>query len=86
MRKREKVAVSISRHVLARIESMRKRAGETRSAVFERALEAFIADAAAADEARRYVDAYRRRPERLNEEREALVTSLQALAAEPWDA
>lgn len=86
MRKREKVAVSISRHVLARIEAMRKRAGETRSAVFERALEAYIAGTTAADEARRYVDAYRRRPERARDEREALVTALQALAAEPWDA
>ena len=86
MRKREKVAVSISRHVLAKIESMRKRDGDTRSAVFERALEAFIAEATGADEARRYVDAYRRRPERPDEEREALVTALQALATEPWDA
>ena len=36
--------------------------------------------------ARRYVDAYRDKPETAADERAALVRAFEALAAEPWDA
>lgn len=39
-RKRDKVAVSIPSELLAQVEALRKRSGENRSAVFERALSA----------------------------------------------
>jgi len=86
MRRRGKVAVTISNELLAGLERVRKRSGESRSAVFERALAAYLAAGDRAASARRYVAGYRRRPERAVEVRQALVTALGALATEEWDA
>jgi metal-responsive CopG/Arc/MetJ family transcriptional regulator len=86
MRTREKVAISIPRDLLDAVERLRKRSGETRSAVFERALADYLAGAQAASESRRYVAAYRRSPESAAAQRAALASSLEALASEPWDA
>ena len=86
MRHRGKVAVTIPQELLDEVEVIRKRSGESRSAVFERALAAYIANAHRAVKARRYAEGYRRRPERKQDEREALISALEALAAEPWDA
>jgi hypothetical protein len=86
MRHHAKVAVSIPRELLAEIERMRKESGDSRSAVFERALSAYVAAADGTAKAQRYLAAYRRRPERVGEQRAALVTALEALSAEPWDA
>jgi len=86
MRRRGKVAVTLSNELLAQVERIRKRSGESRSAVFERALTAYVAAGAGAARAGRYVAGYRRRPERAREVREGLVTALGALASEEWDA
>lgn len=86
MRTRGKVAVTIPRDLLAEIERLGKRSGDSRSAVFERALAAYVAAAGRSQEARRYVAAYRRRPEGSAEKRAALASALEALATEPWDA
>ena len=86
MRKRGKVAVTIAADVLAEAERERKRTGETRSAVFERALTVYLAGQNRSAAARRYVDGYRREPERAAEVRAAVATALAALAEEPWDA
>jgi metal-responsive CopG/Arc/MetJ family transcriptional regulator len=86
MRRRGKVAVTISNAVLADVERARKRSGETRSAVFERALAAYLTAGDRAARARRYVAGYRRRPEQVAEVRGALVTAVRALATEAWDA
>jgi len=86
MRNREKVAVTVDPALLERIERMRKRTGESRSAVFERALEAYVATSARTETARRYADGYRRRPETDADVRASLATALDALASEPYDA
>ena len=86
MRKRGKVAVTIAADVLAEAERERKRTGESRSAVFERALTVYLAGQHRAAAARRYVDGYRRAPERAADVRAAIATALPALAEEPWDA
>ena len=86
MRKRGKVAITVSADVLAEAERERKRTGESRSAVFERALKMYFTDQRAVEAARRYVDGYRRAPETAAEIRVATITAMSALAAEPWDA
>jgi len=86
VRSRDKVAVSLPRTLLDAIERVRQRSGETRSAVFERALAQYVAAAGRAERERQYVAAYRRRPESTREQRAALVTALEALAAQPFDA
>ncbi len=86
MRRRGKVAVTISKELLAELERVRKRSGEIRSAVFERALATYLAAGDLAARERRYAAGYRRRPERPSEVRHALATALGALLAEAWDA
>ncbi|OLB04611.1 MAG: hypothetical protein AUH06_11630 [Gemmatimonadetes bacterium 13_2_20CM_69_27] len=85
MTKRRKIAVSVSAEALAAAERLRKHTGESRSAVFERALHGLVAAAGLAQQTRRYVEGYRRRPERRAEVRTALATALTALAGAPWD-
>ena len=82
---RRKVAVTVSPEVLAAAERLRKRTGESRSAVFERALHGLLAADRGAERAQRYVAGYRQRPERAREVRAALATALLALGGEPWD-
>lgn len=82
---RRKVAVSVSPDVLAAAERLRKRTGESRSAVFERALHGLLAAVQRSERAGRYVAGYRRHPERGGEVKAALSAALEALAAEPWD-
>ncbi len=86
MRRRGKVAITIASELLAEAERLRKKTGESRSAVFERALASYLADGQRTEAARRYVEGYRRVPERAGETAVALAASLEALAAEPWDA
>ncbi len=85
MTKRRKVAVSISSDALAAAERLRARTGESRSAVFERALHGLMAEAQGAERSRRYVNGYRRRPESRKEIAAALRAALPGLAAEAWD-
>jgi len=82
---RRKVAVSVSPDVLAAAERLRKHTGESRSAVFERALHGLLAAVQRSERARRYVAGYRTHPERRAEVKAALAAALEALAAEPWD-
>jgi metal-responsive CopG/Arc/MetJ family transcriptional regulator len=77
MRKRGKVAVTVSAAVLAEAERERKRTGESRSAVFERALTMYFADGRAVEAARKYVDGL---------VRVATAAASAAFSAEPWDA
>src|SRR5881394_4193191 len=80
---RRKVAVSVSPDVLAAAERLRKHTGESRSAVFERALHGLLASVQRRARARRYVAGYRTHPERRAEVKAALAAALEALAAEP---
>jgi hypothetical protein len=86
MRKRGKVAVTIAAPVLAEAERERKRTGESRSAVFERALTMYLADRRRVDAARRYVAGYRDEPESAADVRVAKALAMPALASEAWDA
>jgi hypothetical protein len=86
MRRRGKVAVTVAADVLAEAERERKRTGESRSAVFERALTSFFAGRRAVEDARRYVDGYRRAPESAAEVRVVTAAAMTAFVSEPWDA
>jgi metal-responsive CopG/Arc/MetJ family transcriptional regulator len=86
MTRKRKVAVTVSPEALAAAERLRKRTGESRSAVFERALQRLVEDERRAEQSRRYVAGYRAVPERAAEINAALAIGLVALATEPWDA
>lgn len=85
MTKRRKVAVSISAEALAAAERLSQQTGQSRSAVFERALQALLTAERQAERTRRYLNGYRRRPEGRREAAAALGLAMTTLAAEPWN-
>lgn len=84
-RTRRKVAISVSADVLAAADRLSRETGESRSAVYEHALRAYLASRERAEQSRRYVEGYRRSPESTRERTTALAAALPTLAAEPWD-
>lgn len=85
MARRRKIAISVSSETLAAAERVRNQTGESRSAVFERALAGLLAAEQRAERSRRYVEGYRRHPERAGEVAGALAAALAALGGEAWD-
>ncbi len=84
-RTRRKIAISVSADILAAADRLVKEAGESRSAVYERALRMYLAQRQRAEESRRYVCGYREHPETVSEIAAALGAALPGLTAEPWD-
>ena len=81
----EKIAISVDRELLRRLEALREATGESRSAVVSRALARLVAEQELQDRIAEYVEAYRRVPEsraEINRARAAARRSLDALA---WD-
>jgi len=84
-RVRRKIAISVSAELLAAADGLARETGESRSAVYERALRGYLVALDARERRQRYVDGYRRVPETAREIRATLRTALPALTAEPWD-
>jgi hypothetical protein len=80
-----KIACSIDADLLARIESVRARTGESRSALTSRALIALTSESDRARAVRRYVEAYREHPERAEDVRAARSTARRALSRVAWE-
>jgi len=78
-----KIAISLPASTLAAVEAFRKRTGRSRSAVFNEAVEALLAQHQVDDRDRRYVEAYLRHPAR-QDETAALATAVVA-TWEPWE-
>jgi metal-responsive CopG/Arc/MetJ family transcriptional regulator len=85
-RPRGKVAVSVSPDLLDAIEAMRARSGESRSAVFERALAAYVASVEGGAQSRRYVEGYLAVPESPSDVDVSLAAAMPALSTGGWDA
>lgn len=86
MRKRAKVAITIAAPVLAAAERERKRTGESRSAVFERALTEYFQARTRVEAMRRYSEGYQDAPEGAAEIRASTAMALSGLGSERWDA
>jgi len=78
-----KVAISLSADTLAAVEAFRKRTGKSRSAVFNEAVKALLAQHQVDDRDRRYVEAYLRQPARQDDV--AAVASAVVATWEPWE-
>jgi hypothetical protein len=85
MPKVAKFACSIDADLLARVESARRRTGESRSAFISRALRLLTAETARAMAVARYVEAYRERPESAADVGAARQSALRALSQLPWE-
>jgi metal-responsive CopG/Arc/MetJ family transcriptional regulator len=79
-----KIACSIDADLLQRVESVRARTGESRSAFISRALVALTAQAARVRAVERYVEAYRERPEGANDVVSARKSARRALSRLAW--
>lgn len=81
---RAKVAVSVDAALLARVEKLRAKTGESRSAVVARALARLMDEAAHAERVQRYVAAYRELPETADVVDRATDLAARALRDVPW--
>ena len=80
-----KIACSIDAALLARVESVRARTGESRSAFISRALDRLTAETTRARAVRRYVAAYTEHPEVAEDLRAARRSARRALSAVAWE-
>ncbi len=78
-----KVAVTVPEETLRAVEKRRRFLGMSRSAVVSAALESWLADQAMTAEERRYVVAYMKQPETVEEVRETTAIGSAAMAG--WD-
>ena len=78
-----KVAVSIPLETLKSLERARGRLRKTRSAAITEAIEAWLRGGDLAEEDRRYVEGYLRRPETSGES--ATIASAAVATWEPWE-
>ena len=85
MPKAAKIAITIDEDLLERAEVLRERTGESRSAVFARALRALVQIEEHRRKVRRYVEAYREVPETADEVAFARESSRRALTDVPWE-
>ncbi len=85
MSNRAKIAVSLDPSVVARVERLRRRTGESRSAVVGRALASLLDDEANVQRAEDYVRAYRERPESISDIDAARASARAAVAHLAWD-
>ena len=86
MKPREKIAITVAPDLLAQVERLRLKSGESRSAVFERALVSYLGAADRSAKAQRHAEGYRRVPETPADERNALIAARDVFLANPWDA
>lgn len=79
-----KIAISLPRELLARVDRARRSSGASRSEVFRRAVESQLQLKLQEEEIERYVKGYERQPESEREIEEALTTGMVTLSEEPW--
>ncbi len=80
-----KIAGRGDARLLRRVERVRERTGESRSAVVSRALRQLTRDEERARLVEEYVRTYREKPETSTEVAAARASAKRALAALPWD-
>ena len=80
-----KIAVSLDAELLRRVEHIRGKSGESRSALVARALRLLTQEAEREQRARDYVRAYREHPETPAEVTATRRATKRSLSAIPWD-
>jgi len=80
-----KIACSIDADLLQRVEDVRARTGESRSALISRALRALTAESARARAVKQYVEAYRDHPESADDTAAARKSARRVIAHVAWE-
>jgi len=83
MNRGAKIAISLPAETLKEVEAFRRRTGKSRSAVFVEAVKAWLAQTQVDPSEQRYVEAYLRRPVRLDDT--AAVAAAVVATWEPWE-
>lgn len=82
----EKIAITVDAELLAEVERLRERTGESRSAVFNRAVRQLMRVREHEERVSRYVEAYRAHPETAREVEDADQLARESLRhAGAWD-
>ncbi len=82
----EKIAITVEPDLLVKVESLRRRTRESRSAVFSRAARLLLGAEEHRRRVERYLDAYRERPESESDVVLAEDVARSSLACVEWDA
>jgi metal-responsive CopG/Arc/MetJ family transcriptional regulator len=80
-----KIACSIDADLLERVEAVRARTGESRSAFISRALLALTGEAVRARSVKHYIEAHEKHPERREDLVAARKSALRALSRLAWE-
>jgi metal-responsive CopG/Arc/MetJ family transcriptional regulator len=80
-----KIAVSLDADLLRRVERLRGRSGESRSALVSRALRLLTQEEEEALRVSEYIRAYREHPETQKEVAATRAVAKRSLATVPWD-
>jgi len=79
----EKIAISLPRDLMRKLEQARKKTGETRSAFIRRAIERSFRESQREERIRAYLEGYQNQPETTQEVAEAEAAA-RVIATEPW--
>lgn len=81
----KKIAISLPAELVAKLERIMKKTGETRSAVIRRTIEFALKKEAMDSQVMRYISGYLKYPETDEEKNIVRATALQTLDEEPWE-
>ena len=81
----EKLAISLPRALLGQIENFRKKTGESRSSLIQRAIRLFLDSHVRKNKIEQYVTGYSMHPETADEIKAAEAAAAYLLAEEPWE-
>ena len=85
MSRTDRIAISLPKQVLQAIERLRRKTGETRSGLIQRALREMLAGSAKTVRVRQFVEGYVRDPEGEEEILAAQASAMKLIAGEPWE-
>ena len=85
MGKSVKIAISLPDEVAKKVENIRKKTLETRSAFIKRAIETMLKGISERSKIEKYMDGYLERPETTGEIKASEAAAVELLSKEPWE-
>jgi metal-responsive CopG/Arc/MetJ family transcriptional regulator len=85
MQNARKIAISLPADLVSQVEKIRKKTGESRSALIRRSIEFTLNQKTKDSLTARYIEGYQNHPETSEETNIARVTSAKSLSEEPWE-
>ncbi len=83
--KTAKIAISLPLELARRVERLRKETGESRSAIFRKAVERIFEEREQAKRRAAYIEGYRKMPETAEDRVVPESVVMETIAKEPWE-